>query len=69
MLIEIFDEIEEWRLIAQHYCFAWAFNTKNEAYKNIFDDMKFPTYSLSIPKNALPKPISLKPVDKMDVEN
>jgi len=68
MLIEIFDEIEEWRLIAQHYCFAWAFNMKNKTYNSIFDNIKFPTYSLSIPKNALPKPIGSKP-DKMDVDN
>ncbi|ORX42060.1 leucine carboxyl methyltransferase [Piromyces finnis] len=67
MLIEIFDEIEEWKLIAQHYCFAWAFNMKNEDYKFIFDDIKFPTYSLSIPKHALPKKISSN--DKMDVDN
>jgi len=69
MLIEIFDEIEEWKLIAQHYCFAWAFNMKNSDYKFIFDDIKFPTYSLSIPKHALPKKISSKSDDKMDVDN
>ena len=22
--LELFDELEEWRLIMQHYCLAWA---------------------------------------------
>ncbi|KAF9438073.1 hypothetical protein BGZ76_009854 [Entomortierella beljakovae] len=26
--LEIFDEVEEWQLLAEHYCVAWAYMTK-----------------------------------------
>ncbi|KAF9964320.1 hypothetical protein BGZ70_006626 [Mortierella alpina] len=26
--LEIFDEVEEWQLLAQHYCVAWAYRVK-----------------------------------------
>ncbi|KAG0213264.1 hypothetical protein BGX28_004837 [Mortierella sp. GBA30] len=26
--LEIFDEVEEWQLLAQHYCIAWAYRVK-----------------------------------------
>jgi len=26
--LEIFDEIEEWQLLADHYCVAWAYHAK-----------------------------------------
>ncbi|KAI7817479.1 S-adenosyl-L-methionine-dependent methyltransferase [Gamsiella multidivaricata] len=26
--LEIFDEVEEWQLLAGHYCIAWAYNAK-----------------------------------------
>ncbi|KAF9578598.1 hypothetical protein BGW38_005520 [Lunasporangiospora selenospora] len=28
--LEIFDEVEEWQLLAQHYCIAWAYNVKKD---------------------------------------
>ncbi|KAG0249853.1 hypothetical protein BG011_008871 [Mortierella polycephala] len=29
--LEIFDEVEEWQLLAQHYCVAWAFQVKAQS--------------------------------------
>ncbi|KAF9280078.1 hypothetical protein BGZ68_007520 [Mortierella alpina] len=28
--LEIFDEVEEWQLLAQHYCVAWAYRVKSQ---------------------------------------
>lgn len=29
--LEMLDEVEEWRLLAQHYCIAWGWKTKGDA--------------------------------------
>ncbi|KAF9182441.1 hypothetical protein BGZ51_004745, partial [Haplosporangium sp. Z 767] len=29
--LEIFDEVEEWQLLAQHYCVAWAYQVKAQS--------------------------------------
>jgi [phosphatase 2A protein]-leucine-carboxy methyltransferase len=41
--LELLDEVEEWRLLANHYCIAWAWkkdeDSQNAAF-NIFDDWR-----------------------------
>ncbi|CAO3594480.1 unnamed protein product [Absidia cylindrospora] len=34
--LEIFDEMEEWRLLSEHYCVAWAY--KSNHYKEFFSN-------------------------------
>ncbi|ORZ03045.1 leucine carboxyl methyltransferase 1 [Syncephalastrum racemosum] len=33
--LEILDELEEWRLLAAHYCVAWACKSDNETFDNV----------------------------------
>jgi len=28
--LEIFDEVEEWQLLASHYCVAWAYHVHED---------------------------------------
>ena len=28
--LEMVDEVEEWRLLAQHYCVAWGWRSKDD---------------------------------------
>jgi hypothetical protein len=36
--LEILDELEEWYLIASHYCVAWAYNSDD--YTNEFSTVQ-----------------------------
>jgi [phosphatase 2A protein]-leucine-carboxy methyltransferase len=39
--LELLDEMEEWRLLASHYCLAWAWkavDNANESHSGAFDE-------------------------------
>ncbi|KAG0304448.1 hypothetical protein BGZ98_005510 [Dissophora globulifera] len=36
--LEIFDELEEWHLLAEHYCVAWAYNARAQSAGQDADD-------------------------------
>lgn len=38
--LELLDEMEEWRLIASHYCVAWGWNSANELSPGVFEAWK-----------------------------
>ena len=40
--LEFLDEMEEWRLLASHYCLAWGWVTADETKENAFDEWKTP---------------------------
>ncbi|CAG8551752.1 733_t:CDS:2 [Funneliformis caledonium] len=42
--LEFLDELEEWRLLATHYCIAWAYTVKDAKDKSLFDHVKFVNY-------------------------
>jgi hypothetical protein len=42
--LEFLDELEEWRLLASHYCIAWAYIIKDISAKSLFDYVKFDNY-------------------------
>ncbi|CAG8478697.1 11056_t:CDS:2 [Ambispora leptoticha] len=38
--LEILDELEEWRLLAAHYCIAWAYSVKDESMKELLEQVR-----------------------------
>ncbi|CAI2166417.1 16059_t:CDS:2 [Funneliformis geosporum] len=42
--LEFLDELEEWRLLAAHYCIAWAYSVKDALDESLFDNVKFDNY-------------------------
>ncbi|CAB4374816.1 unnamed protein product [Rhizophagus irregularis] len=42
--LEFLDELEEWRLLASHYCIAWAYIIEDISTKSLFDHVKFDNY-------------------------
>ncbi|CAB4435580.1 unnamed protein product [Rhizophagus irregularis] len=43
--LEFLDELEEWRLLASHYCIAWAYIIEDISTKSLFDHAKIPRRS------------------------
>ncbi|CAG8490604.1 19164_t:CDS:2, partial [Racocetra persica] len=41
--LEMLDELEEWHLLASHYCIAWAYKVSTESQKT-YDSVKFENY-------------------------
>ncbi|CAG8463375.1 84_t:CDS:2 [Diversispora eburnea] len=42
--LEILDELEEWHLLAAHYCIAWAYKVIDESQKLLYDKVRFVDY-------------------------
>ncbi|CAG8492454.1 11815_t:CDS:2 [Scutellospora calospora] len=42
--LEMLDELEEWHLLASHYCIAWAYKVTTESQKVLYDSVKFENY-------------------------
>lgn len=42
--LEILDELEEWHLLASHYCIAWAYKAIDESQKSFYDQVRFDDY-------------------------
>ncbi|KAG9300692.1 hypothetical protein G9A89_023490 [Geosiphon pyriformis] len=44
--LEVLDELEEWRLLAAHYCITWAYIVKDASHDTLFQDVKYSDSSL-----------------------
>ncbi|KAL1921332.1 uncharacterized protein VTP21DRAFT_11048 [Calcarisporiella thermophila] len=42
--LEMLDEFEEWRLLARHYCIAWAYKAQSNEDSKLFDGIGFIDY-------------------------
>ncbi|CAH1758045.1 1807_t:CDS:2 [Entrophospora sp. SA101] len=55
--LELMDEFEEWKLLAKHYCIAWAYKvtTDDKSHKSFFDNIKFDDFHKKPNKEKFPK--------------